>query len=209
MATATKKASAKSKAAPASKAKASKIDAPPALKEDPLHPEVHPERHAKSGAQELPTAGGAKTAGTDEPAGGFAGGLQHKVAPNPSIGTTHDENEQADSIARVADDADHVYSYEQALSLPVVDKGTPVKMPSDAQIEADRKARSKKESEAAKRRNETREDGTTAENEDIDLPKRTPVVSFMDKDRRVMLVVKTKDGLGAMPKDPSQPAPNA
>jgi hypothetical protein len=177
--------------------------APKPVAADPTHPEVHPERHL-GGTQEMPTAGGFSSptqAGADrEP---LAGALHGKVNPNPGIGTTHDERTNSPAINRPGDredeDDEHVYSYEQAIALPVVDKGTPVKMPSDAQLEAKRKKDSKAQSDAAKRRNDQRADGTPAEDEDVQLPLRRPIVSFKDADRRTMLVVRGKDGLGAMP----------
>lgn len=161
-------------------------DVAPTLREEAKFPEVHPDLHSKSGMQELPTAPGFQAPESVEPGGGGAGSLQHKVAPNPSIGTTHDEDDNSKSVAQVDDDAEQVYSYEQALSLPVVDKGTPVKAPSEAQ----QKALMKKQ-------------GTP------NAKPRPPVLSFKDKDRRTMQVVKTKDGLGAMPVDKEAPAPNA
>lgn len=177
-------------------------DIPKALKSDPQHPEIHPERHASSGMSELPTAGGsAPTANKDEAAGGTAGEMQRVVEPRPGYGVTLD-NERITRSTSVADaDAKHVYSYEQALTLPVVDKGTAVKMPSDAELKTEQKKTKDTADAAAKRRNDRKKnDDSPDEAEDTPLPAiRRPVIAFKDRDRRTLLVVKTADGLGAMP----------
>lgn len=199
---------AKKRAAPAAKKTAAKkvstaaSNSPKALRADPRHPEIHPERHSKSGLQELPTGGTVKVNPGDGPGGTGAGAMAHFQDPQPNIGVTHDEAAiDTQTSAPLPADAEHVYSFEQALTLPVVASGTPVKMPTESQLKAKRDADKKKIDADAKRRNDQRssDDRSTPESEDNDVPIRKPVVSFKDRDRRTMVVVKTKDGLAAMP----------
>lgn len=188
----------------------------PAAKADSAHPEVHPERHASSGAQELTTLPGAAQNPSGEVAGGGAGAKQVEVAPNPSIGVTHDAHEASGPAVNDGDDAaEHVYSYEQALSLPIVDKGTPVKAPSDAKLKADheRAVKAARKAAADDAKDKPDDSGTSPGHAAaaVNMPLRRPVTAFKDRDRRTMLVVRTKEGLAAMPaKDfKDAPAPNA
>lgn len=185
----------------------------PTAKADPVHPEIHPDRHPADGAQELPTSIGADpNPGGELSGGGSAGGagaMQERVDPNPGIGATHAaERPGGPGVNAPADDADMVYSYEQALLLPVVDKGTPVKAPSEDELKR------RNEQEHDKRVKDARA-RTPEGQEPPDVPRlpiRPPIVAFMDKDRRVMQVVKGPDGkLGAMPGEGFEeaPAPNA
>lgn len=186
----------------------------PALKADSRYPEVHTDRHPSSGLQEMPTAGVQQTDKSEPPG---AGAKQVEVDPQPSIGVTHDEREATGPGVNTPDeDAEYVYTYEQALSLPVVDKGTAQKMPSEAQIKAlhakqEKAAKKSAQDEADRQNRAAQAPATTVAPADVNVQKRVPIVSFKDRDRRTMVVVKTKDGLGAMPtkefKD--MPAPNA
>ena len=169
-------ASAKSK-----KAAQVKDDAPKIVKADPNHPDLHPDRHAASGLQELPTAGGTTNADNPDghlPAGGSAGAKQAEVDPQPSLGVTRSPADtKGPATATVDEDADYVWSYEQALSLPVVESGSAVKAPSDAQ-------KKKWEKEHKDAGNNVRG---------------LPVLAFKDKDRRTMIVVRSGGKLAAMP----------
>lgn len=185
----------------------------PTAKADPVHPEVHPDRHPADGMQELPTSVSADpNPGGELSGGGSAGGagaMQGLVDPNPGIGANQPaERPGGPGVNVPADDADMVFSYEQALLLPVVEEGTPVQAPSEAELkERHRKEHEERVRVARERTPEGEEPPAVPE-----LPMRPPIVAFMDRDRRVMQVVRTPDGkLGAMPGEGFEeaPAPNA
>lgn len=188
----------------------------PVARSDERHPEVHPDRHPANGMQEITTVPGATQNPDDAVAGGGAGAKQVEVDPNPSIGVTHSPGEATGpGVNEPDDDAEHVFSYEQALSLPVVGagEGTPVKMPSDATLRKLHAKQRKEQEEAAESAPAARgaDDDARPAPADTDVPLRRPIVSFKDRDRRTMVVVKTKDGLAARPSDDFKdaPAPNA